>query len=123
MITREQRALSKALRALILTRQYVGEELLPCIEGWEWYDAALEISKILPHDDIWAEQFMENNNSTAQQLSSQTLIYSKLLREAEEASTHDIEHKMDVIEYYKYKWEMYLHKLVLSIRKEKENKQ
>lgn len=26
-------------RALRLTQEYVGDDLLPPIEGWEWYDA------------------------------------------------------------------------------------
>jgi hypothetical protein len=48
--------LSKALRAICFTRDYVGEDLLPAIEGWEWYDAGLVISKAIP-DDEWAKQF------------------------------------------------------------------
>ena len=48
--------LSAALRALCLTRDYVGEGTLPAIAGWEWYDAGKKISLAIP-DDSWAEQF------------------------------------------------------------------
>jgi hypothetical protein len=47
---------SRALRAICLTRDYVGEQLLPAIEGWEWYDAGVELMNAIP-DDEWAEQF------------------------------------------------------------------
>ncbi len=49
-------ALSLALRALCLTRDYVGEELLPPLEGWDWYDAGEAICRLIP-DDEWAGQF------------------------------------------------------------------
>lgn len=29
-------------RALCLTREYVGAEMLPAIPGWSWYDALSE---------------------------------------------------------------------------------
>ena len=48
--------LSFALRALCLTRDYVGEKTLPAIEGWEWHDAGVAICKLIP-DDPWAAQF------------------------------------------------------------------
>jgi len=48
--------LSKALRAICLTRDYVGGEILPAIEGWEWYDAGMAISEAIPQDE-WSEQF------------------------------------------------------------------
>lgn len=48
--------LSKALRALCLTRDYVGEEALPALDGWEWYEAGKAISEAIP-DDEWAKQF------------------------------------------------------------------
>ena len=47
---------SNTLKALCLTRDYVGEELLPAIPGWEWYDIGLAIAGRIP-DDEWAEQF------------------------------------------------------------------
>ena len=37
--------LSRALRAICLTRDYVGEEMLPPIKGWEWYDTGVVICK------------------------------------------------------------------------------
>ena len=49
-------ALSKALRAICLTRDYVGEQLLPAIKGWEWYEAGKLISKQIP-DDEWVQEF------------------------------------------------------------------
>jgi len=55
--------LSAALRALCLTRDYVGEGTLPAIEGWEWYDAGKKISLAIP-DDAWAEQFALRTPST-----------------------------------------------------------
>ncbi len=50
--------LSRALRALCLTRDYVGEDILPAIEGWEWYDAGMAICKLIPNDP-WVEQFKQ----------------------------------------------------------------
>ncbi len=50
--------LSFALRALCLTRDYVGEKTLPAIEGWEWHDAGVAICKLIP-DDPWAAQFQK----------------------------------------------------------------
>jgi hypothetical protein len=49
-------ALSRALRAICFTRDYVGGETLPAIEGWEWYEAGVEISALIP-DDRWAREF------------------------------------------------------------------
>ena len=40
-------ALEQAERALHFTREYVGEEMLPEIEGWSWYDATLTINNLL----------------------------------------------------------------------------
>jgi hypothetical protein len=44
------------LRAICLTRDYVGEDLLPAIKGWEWFDVGTAIAKEIPNDE-WAEQF------------------------------------------------------------------
>jgi hypothetical protein len=52
----ETTLLSGALRALCLTRDYVGEQLLPAIDGWDWYDAGKAISEAIP-DDEWAHEF------------------------------------------------------------------
>lgn len=35
------RAVAELAEAIRLTREYVGEELLPPVEGWSWYDALL----------------------------------------------------------------------------------
>ncbi len=48
--------LSDALRAICLTRDYVGDDLLPPIEGWEWFDTGQKIAKKIPIDE-WAAQF------------------------------------------------------------------
>lgn len=48
--------LSKALKALCLTRDYVGNDVLPAIDGWEWFDAAKAISREIPKDD-WVKEF------------------------------------------------------------------
>lgn len=52
----EQGLLSLALRALCLTRDYVGEHLLPPIDGWEWYDVGRRIAAAIP-EDKWAREF------------------------------------------------------------------
>ena len=36
-----------ALEAFRLTREYVGEELLPAIPGWSWYDATVALKEAL----------------------------------------------------------------------------
>jgi hypothetical protein len=50
-----QELIERALRAICLTRDYVGEQVLPAEDGWEWYEA----SKVLAahSDGEWAEQF------------------------------------------------------------------
>lgn len=48
--------LSQALRALCLTRDYVGEDALPAIKGWDWFDAGCAIAAQIPGDE-WTEQF------------------------------------------------------------------
>jgi hypothetical protein len=42
-----QAAVAELAQALRLTREYVGEELLPPIEGWSWYDA---LRRHAPHE-------------------------------------------------------------------------
>lgn len=52
--------LSVALRAICLTRDYVGEETLPAIDGWEWYEAG---KKLADHvQDEWAGEFRKRVN-------------------------------------------------------------
>jgi hypothetical protein len=51
-----QEALERTLRALCLTRDYVGAEKLPAQEGWEWYDAGKVAAAAIP-DSEWAGQF------------------------------------------------------------------
>lgn len=48
--------LSRALRQICVTRDYVGAETLPAIEGWEWFDVGRELAERIP-DDEWAYQF------------------------------------------------------------------
>jgi len=57
-----RRLLSTALKALCLTRDYVGEDTLPAIEGWEWYDAGKKIADVIS-DDIWAMEFRKRVNT------------------------------------------------------------
>jgi len=60
-----KRLLGRSLRAICLTRDYVGSEILPPIEGWEWFDAGKEISELIPEHE-WADEFWsrvhESNN-------------------------------------------------------------
>ena len=53
----QRELLSKALRAICLTRDYIGEERLPALMGWEWYDAGMLIAQKIPEDE-WTEQFL-----------------------------------------------------------------
>ena len=55
-IPKEPELLSLALRAICLTRDYVGERSLPPIKGWDWFDVGEAIAKAIP-DDEWAKQF------------------------------------------------------------------
>lgn len=49
--------LSDALKAICLTRDYVGANTLPALDGWEWYEAGKAIAKALPNDE-WTKQFV-----------------------------------------------------------------
>ena len=40
-------ALVECIIAIHLTRQYVGEDMLPAIEGWSWYDATVKAEQAL----------------------------------------------------------------------------
>lgn len=51
-----RKALSNAMKAHCFTQDYVGSHTLPAIEGWAWYDSAVEISKLIP-DDTWTHEF------------------------------------------------------------------
>ena len=53
--------LSVALRAICLTRDYVGEEALPAIDGWEWYEAGKLLADLLDGDK-WAGEFRKRVN-------------------------------------------------------------
>lgn len=44
---RAETAVAELAQAIRLTREYVGEELLPPIEGWSWYDA---LRRHAPHE-------------------------------------------------------------------------
>ena len=39
--------IERTIEAIRLTREYVGEGLLPPIKGWSWYDAVLELTDII----------------------------------------------------------------------------
>jgi len=49
--------MSRALKAICLTRDYVGEHRLPAINGWEWYEAGKDLANALPPDDEWRIEF------------------------------------------------------------------
>jgi hypothetical protein len=53
--------LSMALRAICLTRDYVGEETLPALDGWEWYDAGRKLANHLD-GDVWSNEFRKRVN-------------------------------------------------------------
>lgn len=53
--------LSVALRAICLTRDYVGEETLPAIDGWEWYEAGKKLADHLDGDE-WSGEFRKRVN-------------------------------------------------------------
>ncbi|WP_327592485.1 hypothetical protein [Streptomyces chartreusis] len=44
---RAEIAVAELAQALRLTREYVGDELLPAVEGWSWYDA---LRRHAPHE-------------------------------------------------------------------------
>ena len=56
-ISERDALLSGALKALCLTRDYVGEKILPAIDGWEWYESGKAIAEALPGDE-WTMQFV-----------------------------------------------------------------
>lgn len=55
-------ALSCAMRAIVLTRDHVGSDVLPAIRGWEWFESAITISTIIPHDK-WTTEFIKRLDS------------------------------------------------------------
>jgi hypothetical protein len=56
--------LGKALRAIVFTRDYVGEDKLPAIDGYEWYDAGQKIAHFIMNtsERVWAEEFFKRVN-------------------------------------------------------------
>jgi hypothetical protein len=46
-VERLRAALVRAREAIRLSQEYVGDDLLPPIEGWEWFDALREIDAAL----------------------------------------------------------------------------
>jgi hypothetical protein len=46
-IRRLRAANAELAQAIRLTREYVGEDLLPAVEGWSWYDA---LRRHAPHE-------------------------------------------------------------------------
>jgi len=49
--------LSKALRAICLTRDYCEPGChLPAYKGWDWFDVGSELAAAIPHDE-WAREF------------------------------------------------------------------
>ena len=54
---KEEKILSSCLRALIVTRDYVGEGHLPAKSGWSWFDTCIELCKLIPRNE-WTGQFL-----------------------------------------------------------------
>ena len=57
----KDKLLSKSLRAICLTRDQVGCDLLPAVKGWEWFDVGTEISEYI-YKDRWAREFKKRVN-------------------------------------------------------------
>ena len=53
-----KKALGRSMRGFVLTQEYC-MDMLPFIDGWEWYDSAKMISEIIPESQ-WTKQFEEN---------------------------------------------------------------
>jgi hypothetical protein len=51
------RLLDEALMAICMTRDYVGESLLPPIKGWSWFDVGWKIASKYPELDS-SKQFV-----------------------------------------------------------------
>lgn len=53
-----QQLLEKALKAIVLTYDYV-QPVCPLYakEGWEWYEAGMAITDAIPHSE-WSGQFL-----------------------------------------------------------------
>lgn len=58
---------SAALRAICLTRDYVGESLLPPKDGWEWFEAGKKLAARIPEDQ-WARDFWARVNQSPEAL-------------------------------------------------------
>jgi len=43
----QREALAQCVEALRLTREYVGEDMLPALPGWSWFDATERANAIL----------------------------------------------------------------------------
>jgi hypothetical protein len=55
--------LVQAVEAIRLTREYVGEQMLPMVPGWSWYDAVTAINSVIgpvwvPEDDAEARRLV-----------------------------------------------------------------
>ena len=52
--------LARAALALQHTHKYCGEDMLPAIEGWSWYDSLNEIRDALGYDPtVWVESSIQ----------------------------------------------------------------
>jgi len=84
----------QALRALCLTRDYVGAKLLPSIKGWEWYDSGLALAESMP-DSEWSKQFylrVNEENYTTNEQPKQEEIGDIVKNTAENVFAYIIEH-------------------------------
>jgi len=62
---RQSEALNLALEAFRHTREYIGEDLMPAIEGWSWYDAVQAIREIQGLPALTAEDFTVDDSEGA----------------------------------------------------------
>lgn len=61
LVSKYYSLLEGALQAFCLTYEYLSYPLPP-IDGWSWYDAALEIANEIP-ESIWSKRFFEIVNN------------------------------------------------------------
>lgn len=81
----------QALRALCLTRDYVGYETLPAIAGWEWYDSGLALAESMPESE-WSRQFYLRINEKKLQMDGlHQCPYDEAVRCEKEKTCNDCE--------------------------------
>ncbi len=77
--------LSSALKALCLTRDYLGETNLPALDGWEWYEEGKRIADYLGDDNEWAIEFRKRVDKYRKQ-NSVNIAYELIITVREKSS-------------------------------------